>query len=91
MIDERGFVVADATMRTAADGVWAVGDVVADTPQLAHVGFAEGIVVIKSHPGRAGGAGRLRPGALGHLLPPRGGLRRSDRGSSQAKPASTSS
>ena len=35
-------------MRTAADGVWAVGDVVADTPQLAHVGFAEGIVVVKS-------------------------------------------
>ena len=25
-----------------------MGDVVADTPQLAHVGFAEAIVVIKS-------------------------------------------
>ena len=47
-VDDRGFVVADPTMRTAADGVWAVGDVVAGTPQLAHVGFAEGIVVIKS-------------------------------------------
>jgi dihydrolipoamide dehydrogenase len=47
-IDERGFVVADATMATAAPGVWAVGDVVAGTPQLAHVGFAEAIVVIKS-------------------------------------------
>jgi dihydrolipoamide dehydrogenase len=35
-------------MRTDADGVWAVGDVVAGTPQLAHVGFAEAIVVIKS-------------------------------------------
>jgi dihydrolipoamide dehydrogenase len=46
-IDDRGFVVADRTMRTHADGVWAVGDVVAGTPQLAHVGFAEGIVVIK--------------------------------------------
>src|SRR5271163_2293631 len=34
-------------MRTAADRVWAVGDVVAGTPQLAHVGFAEAIVVIK--------------------------------------------
>ncbi len=53
VIDERGFVVADATMRTAADGVWAVGDVVAGTPQLAHVGFAEGIVVIKSILGEA--------------------------------------
>src|SRR5665811_156303 len=40
IIDERGFVVADETMLTAAPGVWAVGDVVAITPQLAHVGFA---------------------------------------------------
>ena len=48
VVDDHGFVVADETMRTAADGVWAVGDVVAGTPQLAHVGFAEGIVVIKS-------------------------------------------
>jgi dihydrolipoamide dehydrogenase len=34
-------------MRTAAENVWAVGDVV-DTPQLAHVGFAEGIVAVKT-------------------------------------------
>ncbi|HEY5108729.1 MAG TPA: dihydrolipoyl dehydrogenase [Acidimicrobiales bacterium] len=47
-IDDRGFVVADLTMRTSAAGVWAVGDVVAGTPQLAHVAFAEAIVVIKS-------------------------------------------
>jgi dihydrolipoamide dehydrogenase len=46
VIDERGFVVVDEYMRTAAEGVWAAGDVV-DTPQLAHVGFAEGIVIIK--------------------------------------------
>jgi dihydrolipoamide dehydrogenase len=47
VIDERGFVVADEYQRTAEPGVWAVGDVV-NTPQLAHVGFAEGIVAIKS-------------------------------------------
>ncbi len=47
VVDDHGFVVADATMRTAAAGVWAVGDVVAGTPQLAHVGFAEGILVVK--------------------------------------------
>ncbi len=47
-VDERGFVVADANMRTSAEGVWAVGDVVAGTPQLAHVAFAEGIVIIKT-------------------------------------------
>jgi len=48
VIDSGGFVVTDRFMRTAADGVWAVGDVVAATPQLAHVGFAEAIVVVKS-------------------------------------------
>ncbi|MGA7834591.1 MAG: dihydrolipoyl dehydrogenase [Acidimicrobiales bacterium] len=47
VVDERGFVVADSYMRTAAPNVFAVGDVVAGTPQLAHVGFAEAIVAIK--------------------------------------------
>jgi len=46
-IDERGFVAVDGNMRTSADGVYAVGDVVA-TPQLAHVAFSEGIVAIKT-------------------------------------------
>ncbi len=45
-VDERGFVVVDEWMHTSADAVFAVGDVVA-TPQLAHVGFAEAILVIK--------------------------------------------
>ncbi len=45
-IDSRGFVAVDPWMRTSAEGVWAVGDVVA-TPQLAHVGFAEAIVAVK--------------------------------------------
>jgi len=31
-----------------ARGVWAVGDVVAGTPQLAHVAFAEAIVAVKT-------------------------------------------
>jgi dihydrolipoamide dehydrogenase len=47
VIDDRGFVVADERMRTSVPGVYAVGDVVAGTPQLAHVGFAEAIVAIK--------------------------------------------
>ncbi|HXQ75484.1 MAG TPA: dihydrolipoyl dehydrogenase [Acidimicrobiales bacterium] len=46
VVDDRGFVVVDESMRTGADGVWAAGDVV-DTPQLAHVGFAEGILTVK--------------------------------------------
>ena len=45
-VDERGFVKVDEALRTAEDGVYAVGDLIA-TPQLAHVGFAEGIQVIK--------------------------------------------
>jgi dihydrolipoamide dehydrogenase len=47
-VNDRGFVVSDEYMRTSAEGVWAVGDVVAGTPQLAHVGFAEAIVAVKS-------------------------------------------
>jgi dihydrolipoamide dehydrogenase len=46
-VDDRGFVTVDGLMRTAVPGVYAVGDLVA-TPQLAHVGFAEAIIAIKS-------------------------------------------
>jgi dihydrolipoamide dehydrogenase len=46
VVDDRGFVVIDEWCRTGADGVFAIGDLVA-TPQLAHVGFAEAILVIK--------------------------------------------
>ncbi len=53
VIDERGFVVADSYQRTGAANVFAVGDVVAGTPQLAHVGFAEAIVAIKTILGEA--------------------------------------
>jgi dihydrolipoamide dehydrogenase len=47
-INDRGFIVADGLMKTKAPNVYAIGDVVAGTPQLAHVGFAEAIVAIKS-------------------------------------------
>ncbi len=44
---DRGFVEVDAaTMQTAEPGLYAVGDIVAGTPQLAHVGFAEGISAV---------------------------------------------
>ena len=45
-VDQRGFITVDSHQRTAEDGVYAVGDVVA-TPQLAHVGFAEAIVAVR--------------------------------------------
>ncbi|HSJ85151.1 MAG TPA: dihydrolipoyl dehydrogenase [Acidimicrobiia bacterium] len=42
-----GFVVVDPdTMLTDQPGLYAVGDIVAGTPQLAHVGFAEGIAAV---------------------------------------------
>ena len=41
---ERGFVKVDALCRTSIPSISAVGDLI-DTPQLAHVGFAEGIMV----------------------------------------------
>ncbi len=40
----RGYVDVDAFCRTCVPNVFAVGDLI-DTPQLAHVGFAEGIGV----------------------------------------------
>jgi dihydrolipoamide dehydrogenase len=44
---EGGFVVVDpATQQTAQPGVYAVGDIVAGTPALAHAGFAEGISAV---------------------------------------------
>ncbi len=70
VVDERGFIEVDPFMRTAAEGVWAAGDVV-NTPQLAHVGFAEGITTIKGILGEPVDAGRVLAGAVVHLLPSR--------------------
>ncbi|MDZ7678598.1 MAG: dihydrolipoyl dehydrogenase [Acidimicrobiales bacterium] len=45
-VSDRGFVEVDENCRTSVEGVWAVGDLIA-TPQLAHIGFAEGMVAIR--------------------------------------------
>jgi dihydrolipoamide dehydrogenase len=52
-VDERGFVKVDPWLRTSAPNVYALGDLVAVDgvrvhPQLAHVGFAEGMLAIKT-------------------------------------------
>ncbi|CAB4562342.1 MAG: dihydrolipoyl dehydrogenase [Actinobacteria bacterium] len=41
---DRGYVIVDDKCRTNIPGIWAVGDLI-PTLQLAHVGFAEGILV----------------------------------------------
>ena len=51
-VSDRGFVEVDALCRTSVDGVWAIGDLI-NTPQLAHVAYAEAILVVKQILGEA--------------------------------------
>ena len=44
LIMDRGYLIVDNKCRTNVPGIWAVGDLI-PTLQLAHVGFAEGILV----------------------------------------------
>jgi dihydrolipoamide dehydrogenase len=43
---DRGFVKVDAYQRTGEPNVYAIGDIVAGTPQLAHVATAEGMIAV---------------------------------------------
>ena len=43
---DRGFVKVDCSQRTGEPGLYAIGDIVAGTPQLAHVATAEGMVAV---------------------------------------------
>jgi dihydrolipoamide dehydrogenase len=43
---DRGFILVDRNQQTAEPGVYAIGDVVAGTPQLAHVASMEGLVAV---------------------------------------------
>ncbi len=43
---DRGFIQVDGDQQTAEPGVYAIGDVVAGTPQLAHVATKEGLVAV---------------------------------------------
>lgn len=49
---ERGFIHADAWMQTGEPGIYAVGDIVAGMPQLAHAGSMEGIVAVTKIAGK---------------------------------------
>jgi dihydrolipoamide dehydrogenase len=50
---ERGYIKVDEWMRTPVAGVYAIGDVV-NTPWLAHVASAEGILAVEHMAGHAG-------------------------------------
>ena len=82
-LTDRGFVDVDpTTMLTSRPGVYAVGDCI-NTPGLAHVAYAEGVVAVAALPRREPGARGLRQGAVGGLRPSRGGLGGADRGRRQ--------
>ena len=49
---DRGFVKTNEWMETAEAGVYAIGDIVLGTPQLAHVGAMEGIVAVSKIAGK---------------------------------------
>lgn len=49
---DRGFVKVDAYQRTGEPGVYAIGDIVAGTPQLAHVATMEGMVAVAHAAGK---------------------------------------
>ncbi|MBI1788843.1 MAG: dihydrolipoyl dehydrogenase [Acidobacteria bacterium] len=49
---DRGFINVDAYQQTAEPGVYAIGDVVAGTPQLAHVASMEGMVAVAHMAGK---------------------------------------
>ncbi len=60
---ERGFIRTDEFMRTAEPDVYAIGDIVLGTPQLAHTGSMEGIVAATDIAGK-------NPQPINYLLNP---------------------
>jgi dihydrolipoamide dehydrogenase len=49
---ERGFIKVNGDQQTGEPGIYAIGDVVAGTPQLAHVATKEGLVAVAHIAGR---------------------------------------
>src|SRR3954452_21561233 len=49
---DRGFVKVDEQQRTGEPGLYAIGDIVAGTPQLAHVATAEGMIAVAQIAGK---------------------------------------
>ncbi len=49
---DRGFIKVDRNQQTAEPGIYAIGDVVAGTPQLAHVATREGMIAVAHMAGK---------------------------------------
>ena len=49
---DRGFIKTNEWMQTEEPGIYAAGDIIAGFPQLAHVGFMQGIVAVSKIAGR---------------------------------------
>jgi len=49
---EREFIKTDSWMQTTEPGIYAIGDIVLGTPQLAHVGAMEGLVAVAKIAGK---------------------------------------
>jgi dihydrolipoamide dehydrogenase len=49
---DRGFIKVNEYQQTAEPGIYAIGDVVAGTPQLAHVATAQGMVAVAKIAGK---------------------------------------
>ena len=49
---DRGFIKTNELQQTGEPGVYAIGDVVAGTPQLAHVATAQGMVAVATMAGK---------------------------------------
>lgn len=49
---DRGYIRVDERQRTAEPGIYAIGDIVAGTPQLAHVAARQGLVAVADIAGK---------------------------------------
>ena len=76
---DRGYVKVDGCMRTGAEHLYAIGDIVPGFA-LAHVAAHESVVAVETIAGHDPDAGGHEPHATGHVLPPADRQRGHDRG-----------
>ena len=86
---ERGLIEVDGAMRTSADGVYAIGDLV-HGPALAHKASDEGIIAVEDAAGLQAHPLVIRGHSGRHLLPPAGRELRAHRGGGDGARRATS-